>query len=135
MGRNNGSGKGLAIFALIIGFLGVGLAGFTFFGDITAPPATSQVTSTTYASCPYQSGIDASFTTITGLSIKIDVRASETVYVMFSCWSLIANAGGYLYVNLYLDTDKVTESQIATGTANSRHSIALQYYNSSLYIK
>ncbi|MBN1801404.1 MAG: hypothetical protein JW891_07860 [Candidatus Lokiarchaeota archaeon] len=129
MGKSNNVA---AVIGIIIGIVGVGLAGYTLYQNLTLQ---SQITDTWYdveedAKSVYYS----SYTAITDISLSVNVKAGKTLRVLFTCTARVD--GLYIYLHMYLD-GVYTGIEAAASRTDSvggivTFSISMQYINASL---
>ena len=116
-----GSSKGWSVFALLIGIIGLGLSGYTYF--IALPQASQQQSSgiqnfwyDTYTGSSIT--ISTSYTPVPGISVIVTVNQGESLHVLFNTDVYYeANAGiELLEVYLKLNDYRVISPHATFGT-------------------
>lgn len=134
------SSKGLSVFALIIGIIGLGLAGYTFFLVLPIQTVKEQTSVQNMWSTSYNGpSIDVYNvdTIIPNLSVEATVYSGESLHVLYNTNVFMDCDGAIeiLFVYVSLNGQKVGESATNFG-ANHDHNIwgqlSLQYSNSTI---
>jgi len=151
MGKNNpSSGKGAAIFAIILAIGGLGLGAYSFWhfdnviSGLTPTTPTSEdtiVKGAWYAEyLVHQTpSIFPTFTILKNMNINVTVNSGESVYISFNAKYTIDNTGVYEYIESHIYQDGVIIDQpyayvgeVNSGSSDSLRMVSLQYSISGL---
>jgi hypothetical protein len=121
------SGKGLAIFGIIIGILGAALGGYSAFTLLTATDATS--IKGTWFGTQNAHLCSGGWEYLDPLTVDFTVNPGENVYVIYN--SYVKVEGFYCYFELHIDGSQVgyqIQTTTDDGTTFERFPVALQFY-------
>ncbi|MFX1346667.1 MAG: hypothetical protein ACFFBC_07450 [Promethearchaeota archaeon] len=128
------SGKGLAIFAVIVGILGAALAGYSAFILFTATDATN-IKGTWYAT-DNSHVCSGGWEYLDTLELNFTVNSGENVYLFYN--SYVKVEGFYCYFEIHIDGSQVGYQMQITTDDNltfERFSVALQHYIPSTLVE
>lgn len=120
-------GKALVIFSLILGIVGVGLAGYMYIDSITNPP--QEVINYDDYAAGYSFQAASVYETLP-TSINITLNSNASLYISFNCWVLYSTA---TMVNVKIVINGIdTPQSMYFGGSDDRDSVTLQHYNASI---
>ena len=102
------SGKGLAVFGLILALAGLGLGGYAVFTIFTAEDPTAHtidtdthsIKGTWYDTVNFHQTTQEIWGTITGLEIEFTVNAGENIYILYNSYIKIEGYFGYFIIQI-----------------------------------
>ena len=129
------NGKGLAVFGLIIGLIGLGLGGYAFF-ETTIKPMVGlsepvQKIDTYYYEELNYSPDTTGLENVTESGITIIVTQNSSLYVCFNCYVLHYSGSFLTQVALYINDVSVSPYMRVTtnDAAITRTPLTLQYFD------
>ena len=124
------SGSGLAVFALILGFVAIGIGGYNFYTQLISDG--DEIGNTWYDSEPdFFTVMPAySYVTFTDLTIDFSIKSGESVYISYN---------GYIFMRLNSPNTGPTSIEIYFSLDGQRlespHIEAQDYYDGSTYLR
>ena len=135
-------GSGLAILALIVGIVAIGLGGYNFYVQTTQ--TVEEIGNTWYKSEPdfFTCTIANTYTTFSDLTIQFNINAGESAYFSYNGWifmRLNSPDTGLVYLRVYfsldgqrLESPHIRAQDYYDGIHYLNRPASLQYFNSSL---
>ena len=150
--KTKSSGKGGAIFAIILALGGLGFGAYSFWhfnnvisGLSTPTTPTSEDTIVKgawyaeYLDFPIIPSVHPTYTQLPKMNINITVNSGESVYISFNAKYTIDNSGVYEYVESFIYQDGVMidepyayVGEVNSGSSNTLRMVSLQYSISGL---
>jgi hypothetical protein len=132
------NGKGIAYAALILGLIGAGLGGYTFFDNTIAPmlgfgEPTPEINSwyvEDYSIIPSATG---TYVPLTGMLISFDTTKTVTLHILYTAYVRITIATGtYAQIIIRLNSTTLTENYYYVekigATLQERFAVNIQDY-------
>ncbi|MFW9949648.1 MAG: hypothetical protein ACFFKA_05945, partial [Candidatus Thorarchaeota archaeon] len=121
-----GNGKGLAVLAIILGVIGIGMGGYAIISQIFTPKVEIKESNYWYAQQGYQD-LWGEWSSFENLSLIISVVTGEKVFVSYTGKLTIFNAYAKFQIAVNDIQEPASEAYLYTGTSFTIIQVSLQY--------